>query len=294
MKLEDHVRWCIWTYPTLYRGRDYASSRILVLNHLFFTIGTGLEWHRDGYLTDGHKNHFRKTLPKRYFECNLYCFLLDESRSNKKKVKQDLNGAFHYFLGKRGKETEVVFEATPEEAKRLTKAHGRDPFATNINHPEDDFPLRVRNAAAMYLEQNRAFGLNPYPLSEYSSLVEITKGRTNSLHVENFDLVPQPDWLEGCADMARYALSYYQDEEKYKHNSYHPDQTLNQFQWEIKDAKREGRKPHFEKNMKEGETLEEFAQRIWDRHLKDELKLLDAFFAKYETLHGRTECSQVH
>lgn len=48
MKLEDYIQSSIANYPSLYAGKDYASSRLLVLNHIFLTLGGGLEWANTG------------------------------------------------------------------------------------------------------------------------------------------------------------------------------------------------------------------------------------------------------
>ena len=53
MKLEDHIKQSIHTYPTLYKDVDYARSRIKVLGHMFLTLGNGIEFAETTYLDQG-------------------------------------------------------------------------------------------------------------------------------------------------------------------------------------------------------------------------------------------------
>ena len=91
MKLDDAIRWNIYNYPTLFRAKDYDTSRIYVLGHMFLCIGTGLEWHKDGFLAPMNSKGYnlsqvRKTLPKNYFKKNLYTIdVLNEKIEKMKK-----------------------------------------------------------------------------------------------------------------------------------------------------------------------------------------------------------------
>lgn len=53
MRLEDSIYESIIKYPALYWTGDIKTARIVVMNHLFFTLGNGYAWvDKEGYLVD--------------------------------------------------------------------------------------------------------------------------------------------------------------------------------------------------------------------------------------------------
>jgi hypothetical protein len=132
MNLEQHINYCIVTYPTLYKDVNHKKSRLKVLNHIFMVTGTEYEWHPDGFLApyDGSYNIFKlqKELPKDFYQ---------------------------------------------------------------------DFALAE-------------FDFTPYPIGIYCPLLEMIEGKTNSLHIDNFEIKSfKSDWIKGAVDIAKEAVAYY-------------------------------------------------------------------------------------
>lgn len=239
MKLEDHIRASIYRYPTLYRANDYAESRLYVLNHLFLVIGNGYEWHRDGYLTSGKKEG-RKTLPKNYFEMDLYEIETQKPEELKKALKAE--GLFFYSLerGRHGGEVFVFESRTDEQLAKCCQEY-------SIPNQMESILYRLKDFS--YMKLRMEYPVHPYPICQYSAIQEILNGKTNSLHQDNFDLVVQPDWLQGCADIAVEAKKYYNDRSRYENDHY----------------------------------FKQFSKNAWHKYRKEQLDILNQFLDKYGT-----------
>ena len=265
MKLEHVINWSIINYPTLYRDVTLERSRLKVLNQLFFVIGNGFEWHKDGFLFDGNKRNFRKILPKGFFEKNLYTVAI--TPKSIPLVKKRIADRFYYIKkNSRFREVDVIFEAKDDDDAL--------PFYR-------EFEKKLKKDLPTFIYKARSEDPNqPYPLSQYSALVEIVNGKTNSLHQNNFDLVPQEDWLKGCAEVAKDALDYFNDENRNLIDFHHADRTIAEM---TRDFKR-GDADKWLKNMKPSETANQYAWRQWNEYRNEQIGLLEAFFAKFGAL----------
>jgi predicted RNA-binding protein with PUA-like domain len=109
------------------------------------------------------------------------------------------------------------------------------------------------------------------------------EGRTNSLHVENFELKPKPDWLAGAIEIAKFAAEYYADDEAVKSHFYHPDQSANREEWSLKDAKKAGKLEEYRKEhgYKDGETAYQRLERSFKEFRKSEAEVFSDFLAKF-------------
>lgn len=187
MKLNYLVNWMIYNYPTLFRSRTYTASRLKVLNHLFLVIGNGFKWHDDGYMTKENIQS-RKTLPKDFFNKNLYILKANSKDEFKKSFKN-----FHYFK----KDKECVFAAQNyEEAKEVLSKYSNNIYLENASSNNQ---------------------MVPYPLSKYSALSEIMSGIT----ADGMVFFPQEDWLNGCRDVALEAIDYFNDKSRYSTNLFY-------------------------------------------------------------------------
>jgi len=94
MKIADYISKQIQKHPSLYKDVDYEKSKLKVLNHTFFTIGSGLytayteKPEEGGYITehiykkkkDGYAQFYNKpygkekykSIPKGYFDSKVY------------------------------------------------------------------------------------------------------------------------------------------------------------------------------------------------------------------------------
>ena len=243
MLLEHFVNYSIYNYPTLYRSKNYSASRLKVLDHLFFVIGNGYEWKPEGYLCDhAKKDQTLESLPEGFFEKNLYD--IDVTPEQFPKIKASLGDCLYYSILRKDLgcpaegEYMVIFEAKDDDQARKTYAE----FRSDRDKERSFSNVFVNNAISHHQR-------HPYPLCQYSALVELTEGKTNSFHVENFDLIAQPDWLDGCIEAALDALLYFDDESRYKNDMNHPSNSINRMKYDSEKAKKEGKKTFWWKNL---------------------------------------------
>lgn len=273
-RLDDVVRQSIYSYPTLYRQDNYEHSRLTVLNHLFLVIGNGYEWHPDGYLYYVMPNkQGRKTLPKNFFEMNLYTF--DLPKKSKADLEKALKNKFYYFRKEHYGNLSVVFEAEKKEAQKLADIFAENQTGTKTAHyagTKEHYEFLRK-----YGDVPDHFIIHPYPISEYSAISEIFNKRTNSLHIQNFDLVPQPDWLAGAIDIAVATLDFYEDEEKAKYNSYHPRKrmAITKREWEETKDKKNW-------NINPGESIEDYVYRHWNEYKEKQISFLTEFLKEFK------------
>ena len=177
--LEGHIRWAVWNYPALYRRESYEASRMGVLDHLFLVIGNGYEWDvRRGILVDGvtHKNMGHDVIPASFFKRQLYELLNVNWHEWNKTARKP---KFWYMTEHSG----LVFEATsPKRAGQYA-----DRFGIDEHH-------HAMSASA------RGDESSPYPLCDYSALVEILDGHTNSPGEQHVKFVPHREWLAGAVE----------------------------------------------------------------------------------------------
>lgn len=300
MKLQYIVNNAIYTYPILYRSKTFQESRLKVLDQIFFTIGNGYEWTKDSVLKYNGKS--RKTLPKGFFDKNL--FILDVEYDKSNEMKSALNGRFFYSKkNQRFQYNTFIFEAKDEKDAEFFLKFSEEKY--KFVHPACNY------------HPNR-----PYPISEYSAISEILAGKTNNSFEENFDINPPQDWIDGCIDAVEDAINYYNDEERYKDNPYSKEQTIKRENYDRKtlhkiecnqvkrsngtvagmrfncscewysvvfdpqdgfreyEAKKE-MKQHRKQNP-EFESIEQYAERNWNEFKNQQLEVFNNFLIKFK------------
>ena len=287
MKLIEAINWNIYNYPTLFRHWDWEKSAILVLDHMFLGYGTGLEWHPDGFLCEcmGGYNlkHHRKTLPKGFFEKKLFNF--DITKENKEKVHNFLKkkNVFHYFRRDCLAKINCVFEDFGDKNnKNLLK---------KFSFEENPYFIFLYEAECIYRNE-RHIGddewkeYHPHGMCKYSPVVEMTNGRTNSPHINDFDLTNiKKDWIEGAIKIVKVTLEYYQDPERFKYDFYYPNEkNIRMAENRLKDAIKEGREKEYRKSfgLENGETVKDRLIECWDAYIKEQLNYCNKFLEKYE------------
>ena len=290
-KLEDQVRSSILHYPTLYRAKNYEDSKILVYNQLFCTIGNGYEWDKDGTLHSLFIDKTSQKIPADFFKKKLWCF--DFKPKMGKQLKAALENHFFYFTNEKmyGNKT-VVFEGTKKFAQQLCKKYEAK---EGIGQRPKEWLIKknvyVQEAGCYLRDKYKVKWLNepsvcvPYPMCDYSAIVEMVNGRTNSPHIENFDLEPRADWLEGAKEMVEYVLSFYQNEELCKHCHYHPSQSIPSMQYDYNAYKKKKKT----KTLKEWRkvigwmsgTIPQRCNKSWKRFQDHQIKICRDFIAKY-------------
>lgn len=171
MKLENYISNTIKRWPDLFGRSSYEESRLPVLNHTFFSYGTGLEWCKGGFLAE----HLR----------------------GRKADKRN----FHIYN---------------------EMAQFDSDFFIKCGKDHSDWIDLISSAGYCYKSYGKE---NPTGLCEYSPVVEMINGRTNSPHIENFELTKiLPDWIDGAREMVEYARTYYRNYDLYKHHVYYKNE----------------------------------------------------------------------
>ena len=111
----------------------------------------------------------------------------------------------------------------------------------------------------------------PYPISGHSAISEIHAG------VDLYGTLVRPcaDWLAGAVEIAEHALWFLQDATACRQDYHHPDRSLPDLRrtWE--------RNPEFLARKLAGESIEEFAERLWQEHQAKSVEFLNAFLAAH-------------
>ena len=213
INIEDHIRQSIYEYPSLFRVRnDPRMSRLCVLDHMFFCIGTGMEWDRDtGTMNDGSGDEGMSELPEGFFEKELYEIEVEADKIDG--FIALLESENRFFYRRSGKTVwnddaaSIVFEADHNQAAKYQIEWGNSRFGIS------DDPKWI------YVDKmERGSGLKPYPLGQFSPVVELIEGKTDSLHIPNYsfdEYPPDPQWVAAACDLAKEALEYYNDKDRY-------------------------------------------------------------------------------
>ena len=309
MKLEHLVNSCIYLYPTLYRANTYEESRLLVLDHIFLHYGTGLEWSPKGFIADliGYTKKDEpifgisypiKKLPDNYFDMNLW--YMDILKKDLPKIKKELGKNYYYTrpaMNDTKKGIEIVFEATDEFAEELTRKYEHFDEGTKASRErfreimKRDLESHAHKAISSFHDKAPVYQFKNYQKSvytpgdmcRYSPIVEMLNGRTNSPHIDNFELTYiQPDILAGAIEIARYALNFYRNPDNHKHCYRHPDNCMHQFPDFKKDPNKWRADRKGEPGMTDDMTPERWCVICWENDLKEQMGYLEGFLNKYD------------
>jgi len=290
MELEELISHFIYNYPTLYRGNNHKESRIPILGHIFLSYGTALEWHPDGFLTylnydkKGKSNYVTtlrpKKLPKGFYEKELWMIIIND----KKKLKECLNelkGIFHY---KRisSFEINIVLEGNKDFANEIAAKYSSDSYAREAQsyyRETSSYRKLLMKKNSLIYEYGK---YTPSGMCKYSPIVEMINKKTNSCHIDNFDLNVRQDWISGALDIAEYSLDFYKDDEKNKYNMYNPINSLKGFEDNYKSNPTKYRNDRLEDGMKPEHTIEQWCNLVWQKHLNEQIGYLEKFIKLYK------------
>ena len=259
-ELDREIDWNIYNCPSIFMGESREVSKVFVLDHMLFTIGTGYEWTtKDGRMVDKLGDEDNPIpdgfeLPEDFFEKELYSIKLEIG--HEEEVKKEMQGRF--FHQKRGW---LIFEGTQEEALDLMYKYG--PEELKFMYDPSDRILSGRPHFRVGL-RNR---YNPCNISD-SPIVKLMG-----------DFSPHPDYLKAALFMAHKAIEYYMDDEQVKGNYYYYKKHVGDY---IKNEDNE----RYRSNRKwsDGMSAIDFAKMEWGKHRKKELDFLRRFVKKYENL----------
>lgn len=292
MSLQAALDESIVKYPTLYRRGDRDHSELHVLSHYFISYGTGLEWHPHGLLADyNHRRGYafpkRVRMPDDFFEAELYALDVDPRKS--REIIAELGDRF--YLRKPGRtcfgktvgllvrleskeqaiQDVIKYSADPADAER---AEWMADLLEKLPPEVGNIGVHVSIARGDKLDDEPGMAFEdvwfPDSISEYSPICEMLEGRTNSPHIENFDLdgIIRPDWVDGAVRIARMALKQLTDESKHPISFYYPAPE-NLHGW----------------HRQEGETDEELlerAQRTFAKMVEQHTDIVMRFLQKFD------------
>lgn len=187
MKIEDFISKSIQEYPNLYKKIDYESSKLEVLNDIFFTTGNGLKLAETenpeygGYVVEAKykrntKNRIKdkpygkekyKPIPKGYFESNIFYI-----------------PSYNYPLETININDNIYFRYKNNIEPLLLKAENNNPF----------MPCAINNNCCIACD------------------------------VYYKDVFLQEDWMRELIFLCERSLEYYRDEKQYTHNVYYPSE----------------------------------------------------------------------
>lgn len=294
MKLKEAINWSIYNYPTLYRHNDWEKSSIIVLDHMFLGYGTGYEWHPDGFLCEnfggGYKlNHVRKTLPKGYFDKKLYCFELKKEDKEKLHNLLKEKNVFHYF--RKDYPHSVKIDCIFEDCSKTYGEEYNNELLENFHSDKSGYKF-LQDAECIYIEDRSSFEesewkeLLPHNMCKYSPIAEMIAGKTNSCHIDNFNLPNiQQDWLEGAIKIVKEAKRHYEDPERAKFDFYYPsEKNICMGEFELRDAIKKGtEKEHRKRNsIDTGKTIKERLEECWKVNVEVQMGYFNKFLEKFD------------
>jgi hypothetical protein len=273
MKLKDYVDNSIYHYPSLYRSTNYKDSRLRVLDHLFLTNGNGMEWHPDGFLAECINGKYKTIkpvkLPKNFFTIDLR-YIKVKKIEELPKLKKILKSTFHYIKENEydGDHAYVEFQANNKIIETIQNVF-----------PNSYFLKADCSSGGWEIEPHE-----PYPLCQYAALVEMVNKRTNSLHIENFDLFKiQPDWIQGAIEIAKYAIGYYNNPKRYKSHVYHYSNAIDDISKRYKEDPKKFVEERKTEGMTDKHTPEQWAKISWKKFRKEQI----AYCEKLLEIYGR-------
>lgn len=284
MTIKQYVDKSIFQYPSLYRTKSYQESRLLVLDHVFLTIGNGLEWNKAGFIADYgcRKNSKIEEIvfPKNYFTDKMW--ELNLNTENVKEVQELLKDYYSYIhKTSRYNNTQLIILCNDEELiKDIFKKYSlpdemHKAFFKFLKKPYEPTPYEI--------EFNSIDERSPYPICEYSALVEMINKRTNSCHIKNFNLTNiQQDYIDAGIDIAKHTLDFYNDPEKVKRHSYHPNKSFKEFKRCYNKDPEKYRKDREEAGMLPKHTIEQWCEIWWQKFCEEQIKYCEDFIKMYD------------
>lgn len=286
MKLKDYIDTSILEYATLFRFKNYEDSRLRVLDHIFLCYGTALEWHTDGFLAyHSHKGKFQirkpKKIPENFFSDDLW--EIDIKKEDLKEIKALLKGYKSYTI-KREIGNRLCINILCNDKELVTKIFNKYRVKDAEEKHAEAYckKHKIKWDRKPYLIKNE-YLFEPYPMCEYSPIVEMINKQTNSYHVKNFKLKKiQKDYIEGAIEVIKKALEYYRDPEKIKTNMYHPAKALVGFKEEYNKDPEKFRKLRIEDGMLPEHTIEQWCTICWEKHLAEQVGYCEKLLEMYD------------
>lgn len=271
MKIVDYISKAIQEYPSLYKDTNYEKSKMKVLDHIFFTIGNGLEMAKPadgeegGYVVDPKykKNRITdewerrkdkpygkeryKKIPDTYFDDIVYYVYAGIPAFDVVVVDKDGYGKSSYI----------------RYDKRVNKEHSEPRlYKAESNHP-----------------------FSPYPFSKEHSL---------ACEVFYKGVFIQPDWMEELIKLCERTQIYFANEDEYSNNVYYPSESriksdLRAFQKRYEESSGKGIKDlrkiwgyQINETVPDFEEIRKRKTESWEKFRKSQIQFLTKFIKKFK------------
>jgi len=285
MVLEHAINWNIMNYPTLFRCSNHKESRLRVLEHFFLTVGSGLEWSKDGYLYDymekDPQKRVVKKLPKDFYQLKLWQFTIDPEML--KDFKEEFKAKkIYYYIRNNYFGTYIIFSGTKEEVLPIVKKYETD-TEKEYRKRLDVVVEGVGTFFHSYIQEAKATPcFIPYAISNLSPIAELIAGKTHNMRNKAVDLSSiKEDWMKGALELIKATLEFYKDPEQYKNSSSHPSRSLFHFE----DALKEDPKGFFERNVLRGlppeATPKEASEAYFKKYKEEQIEWCERFLQKF-------------
>ena len=185
----------IANYPTLYRAKTYAQSRLIVLEHYFLTNGNGAYVTKSGGLSCGYLKP--AVLTDDYFSKTLWDIKTENAATLQAEFTAELPLAYNYVTAN----NYVIIECDEETALRYQKKYG----------PKERYNNFVMAAQCHYYDCDYLIAGDPYPLCQYAIMCRVLDGKITLNKV----------WMKAGKELAEEVIKYYTDENQYKRHSYY-------------------------------------------------------------------------
>lgn len=194
IKLQTMINDMLLNYPSLYRSYPDGTgrccpenTRLMALDHLFLTIGNGLEWHPDGFMyEDGVEAIGHRELPAGFFDVDFFEVQVPSDRCDEFTERfRDLIVYSNGIVG--GSRAFFVRDVAPDR-----------PQIESYSSPTS----RRLGFRTCRIDS----GFRPYPVSKHSGITRALEGVTD----DGTPFSPLPDWTDGIVEIARKTVAYYE------------------------------------------------------------------------------------
>lgn len=263
MKISDYISKTIQEYPSLYKDENYEKSKLKVLDHIFFTIGNGVEIAETinpedgGYMTKPIYDSEYERIPDKLYGSETYKPLPDD-----------------YF------ETVIYSILASENPLEITKRTTN--YGDKIYFRYKKFKHKHQEPI-LFIEENKDI-LEPYPICFGFSIVD-------KIFSENIFI--QDDWMKELIVLCERTLEYFNIKTQYINNIYYPkissiEKDLNHFKEYFEHGGMKKVKELRETwNYEIKDTVPDYTEiktnktELWNKFRESQIDFLTKFLLKY-------------
>jgi hypothetical protein len=209
-------------------------------------------------------------------------------KENVKEVRKALKGYYTKVLERGGgfykNKARLVFLCNDEDFVNniFSKYNVKDESEIEMDKWFKENLGKDRVTKPNQIKDNDLNKCTPYPMCEYSAIVEMINKKTNSFHIKNFELKVQQDYIEGAIEAAKWTLVYYKDSERIKNNMYHPAKCLHIFKESYDKDPVKFRAERVADGMLPKHTIKQWCTICWEKHLAEQVGYCEKLLEMYD------------